>query len=482
MTQTHDIEWYWAQVRRIEEHREKDAEKEIRKLYKEMLKDLQSFVGNQYAMYAENDQLTYAILQAKGEEARFLEEVEANINSVTPKIRKEIKSVVEQTYTAAYEGMVDAVEKAHNLEELRINLEGIRGTTPEVVEKAVENPISGLTLSDTLEKHRKDVIYEIKRQIGVGLIAGDRYSTMARRISDQLDMDYRKSVRIVRTETHRVREAGAQEGAEAVQEKLKAADSEYRLVKIWRTMKDERVRPQRKAYKRKAGVKARKQYTAGLRSSLNGPNHMKMEGQTVLVDELFDLGDGVKAMVPGSSGVAGHDINCRCYTREKLMNDDEFFKATGRHFKNVLTTDSKDDMSKLNDKSALSTYFNKHEDIYKRTKKVKKLDDYEDVFIHGDSTGFEIYDTDGNLSARYTVREFADVLRKDPNYHGGDIRLCSCGTGAEDAIAAKALARQLGVNVLAPSDTLWIDVDGVMTIGPDEFTDSGKWILFNGRE
>ena len=332
MAQTHDIEWYLAQVRRIAEHREKGAEKEIRKLYKEMLKDLQSFIGTQYALLAEDDQLTYGILQAKGEAARFLEEVEANINSVSPKVQRQIRDVVEQTYAAAYTGMVDAVEKAHNLEELRINLDGIRGTTPETVKKAVENPVSGLTLSDTLEKHRKEVIYEIKRQIGVGLIAGDRYSTMARRISDQLDMDYRKSIRIVRTETNRVREAGAQEGAIAVQEKLKNANSEYRMTKTWHTMKDERVRPQRKAYKRKPGVKARKQYTAGWRSSLNGPNHVKMEGKTVLIDEQFDLGGGVKTMAPCLSGVAGHDINCRCYTSEKLMNDEEFFKATGKHF------------------------------------------------------------------------------------------------------------------------------------------------------
>ena len=480
MAQTHDIEWYLAQVRRIAEHREKGAEKEIRKLYKEMLKDLQSFIGTQYALLAEDDQLTYGILQAKGEAARFLEEVEANINSVSPKVQRQIRDVVEQTYTAAYTGMVDAVEKAHNLGELRINLDGIRGTTPETVKKAVENPVSGLTLSDTLEKHRKEVIYEIKRQIGVGLIAGDRYSTMARRISDQLDMDYRKSIRIVRTETHRVREAGAQEGAIAVQEKLKNADSEYRLVKIWRTMKDERVRPQRKAYKRKAGVKARKQYTAGLRSSLSGPNHMKMEGQTVLLDEPFDLGGGVKAMVPGSSGVAGHDINCRCYTSEKLMNDEEFFKATGRHFKSVLTSDKESDMSE-SEALPLSTYFNTHEPIYERAKKVKPIDGYEDIFIHGDETGFIINDSSGNVSNRYTPREFASVLRKDPTYHGGDIRLCSCGTGADGAISANALAHQLGINILAPSDTLWIHYDGTMTIGPTAKANTGEWVLFKGR-
>lgn len=329
---THDLDYYFSQTRRIAEHREKEAEKAIRKMYREMLKELQGFLGQEYAALAEDDQLTYAILQAKGQNARFLEEVQRNIDNISPRVMREITAAVEETYKTVYAGMVEAVEKSSNLDELKINLEGVKGVTAETVKAAVENPISGLTLSDTLEKHRKEVIYEIKQQIGIGLTQGDRYSTMARRVSDRLNMDYRKSVRIVRTEAHRVREAGAQDSAAAIQDKLKDADSEYRLVKIWRTAQDERVRPQRAAYKRKAGTKARKKNTAGLRSSLTAPNHVKMEGQTVLVDEPFDLGGGAKAMAPGLSGVAGHDINCRCKAVRRIMTDAEFYEATGRHF------------------------------------------------------------------------------------------------------------------------------------------------------
>jgi len=130
----------------------------------------------------------------------------------------------------------------------------------------------------------------------------------------------------------------------------------------------------------------------------------------------------------------------------------------------------------------MSTYFNSSDPLSKRAKKVKPIDGYEDIFIHGDATGFTVYDANGREAARYTPREFADVLKQDPNYHGGPIRLCSCGTGAKDSISAAALARQLGVDVLAPSDTLWIHADGRMNIGADEFDDSGEWILFKGGE
>ena len=136
-----------------------------------------------------------------------------------------------------------------------------------------------------------------------------------------------------------------------------------------------------------------------------------------------------------------------------------------------------------NDEKAMPMpiYFNHAEPILINSKKVKPIDGYEDVFIHGDENGFATNDSDGNLCNMYTPREFAEILKNDPNYHGGDIRLCSCKTGAEGAIAAKALARQLGVNILAPSDTLWIHMDGTMTIGADQFMNDGQWILFESR-
>lgn len=260
-----------------------------------------------------------------------MEQVESSLNNLTPAVRKEITTTVRETYKATYEGMVEAVEKSADIPQLEKNLAGVRAATPETIKRIVENPISGLTLNDRLEKNRQDVIYNIKQQIGIGLTQGDRYTTMARRISEQLDMDYRKAIRIVRTEAHRVREAGTYDAATEIDTILKE-NSELRMVKVWHTMQDERVRPQRAAYRRKAGAKARKQYTAGKRSMLKGPNHMKMDGVTVLADESFDLGGGVKAPIPGQSGVPGHDINCRCFIEYDMMTDAEYYEATGKHF------------------------------------------------------------------------------------------------------------------------------------------------------
>lgn len=320
MAQTKDLEYYLAQARRIAEHREAGAEKEIRRLYKAMLKDLQTFISDTYVQYAKDDKLTYAMLQEAGYNARFLEEIEQRLNISTPKAARELRQLVEETYDAAYKAMVDGVARASGGLETEF-AESI-AITPEQVKRAVENPVSGLTLSDTLEKNRREIIYSIKRTVGVGLMNGDRYTTMARRISEQVDGDYKKAIRIARTETHRVREAGNHDAAQYVDSELQKGTTGRRMCKTWKTMKDERVRPQRRR-------KGKKGWSTKMG---RGPNHMILDGQTVLAEEDFDLKDGHTAPVPGMSGVAGHDINCRCYVSYEMLTDAEFFAKTGKHF------------------------------------------------------------------------------------------------------------------------------------------------------
>lgn len=302
---------YFAELQRIEEHRSLTAEKQIQKLYKEMLTNLQGFLGVEYSKYAEDDVLTYTTLARKGEYARFLEEVQAKVNYISPKVNKVITDTVKSIYKTAYEGMVNAVSKSANDEELSKLLSGINLTPAQVIKAAVNNPVNKLTLSKTLENSRKQIVYNIKSTVTNGLMNGDRMTTMARKIQNDVDQNYRKAMLIARTEVHRVRETGHNDASGAIDNTLATADSDYRMVKIWKSMRDSAVRKTNKA------------------------DHRKMDGQVVLQDEDFDLGRGVKAPCPGQSGKAYHDCNCRCYVSHDLMNDEEFFKATGRHFKEV---------------------------------------------------------------------------------------------------------------------------------------------------
>lgn len=289
-----DLEYYLAQARKIADHRTEEAESSIRKIYKNLLMRLRYFIGAEYGDFAKDDRLTYEILQRNGEFARFLYETEKIINAGTPEASKQVKDLVTSVYGICYQGMIDGVQNSNSLEELSDNLKGIKNVTPEIVKRAVENPINGLTLDDILERSRKEVIYDIKREIGLGLSNGDRYSTMAKRITERVDMDYKKAVTIARTESHRVREAGFHDAGTDINEALKGGTTSMRMFKTWITMKDERVRKSNKA------------------------NHRKMDGVSIPLDEEFNLGRGIKAQAPSQSGDAANDINCRCFLKYEL--------------------------------------------------------------------------------------------------------------------------------------------------------------------
>lgn len=318
-----DLEYYLAQARRIAEHREAGAEKAIRKEFRELLKSLKSYIADVHEQYAADDgSLSYADLQKAGYDARFLEEIESRISVATPKVARELHQLVNDTYELSYKSMVEGVDKVlagAGIDDVFSNAVAI---TPEQIMKVVKNPI----MEVALEKNHRDIVYDIKQAVAVGLMNGDRYATVARKISVALDKEngpYKNAMRIARTEAHRVREAGNMDAAQSVDKEMQGTSTGLRMVKTWRTMKDERVRPQSRRRSKKGG------WTSKMG---NGPNHMKLEGQTVLADEPFDLLDGNKADAPGQSGVAGHDINCRCYVSYDMMTDEKFFNKTGRHF------------------------------------------------------------------------------------------------------------------------------------------------------
>lgn len=299
---------YFAELQKIEEHRSAELEKNIRSLYRELLKELQQFLGVEYANYAEDDRLTYSALAKKNEYARFLEEVQKKVNDISPKVSAEIIETVKEMYRTAYEGMINAVAKSVNDKELSEKLRGIYLTQPQVIKAAVNNPVSKLTLSKTLEKNRKKIVYNIKQTVTVGIMNGDAMSSMADKIKNDVNQNYRKAMLIARTEVHRVRETGHNSAADSIDSTLETAGSDYRMVKIWKSKQDSKVR------------------------RTDTANHVKLHGQTVLQDEDFGLGGGIKAPCPGQSGVAAHDCNCRCRISRDLLNDEEFFRLTGRHF------------------------------------------------------------------------------------------------------------------------------------------------------
>lgn len=327
MARTPDLDYLLAQARRISDHRVIGAEREIRKVFKQMALDLNAYIASIHAQFASgNDTLTYADLESVGYVARFLDEIEQRIYVCTPKTARVIEALIDESYRLSYESMIQGVAR-QAVTGLGAEFGASLNITPEQIKNVVSNPLMKIAL----EKNHRDIVYDIKRAVAVGLMNGDRYATIAKQINVALDREngpYRNAIRIARTEVHRVREAGNHDAAVYVDEELQKGTTGMRMVKIWKTMRDERVRPQY-ARKRKGGG-----WSRGI--AKGGADHVKLDGQTVLENEPFDLGDfnskPVRAMMPGSSGVAAHDINCRCYASRKMMTDAEYFAATGKHF------------------------------------------------------------------------------------------------------------------------------------------------------
>ena len=82
-------------------------------------------------------------------------------------------------------------------------------------------------------------------------------------------------------------------------------------------------------------------------------------------------------------------------------------------------------------------------------------------------------------------RTLADVIRARRDYKPGTpIRLLACSTGRQDGdtpCIAQRLADELGVDVTAPNDILWVFPDGTLTIGPKMGHNTGRFITYRPR-
>ena len=149
---------------------------------------------------------------------------------------------------------------------------------------------------------------------------------------------------------------------------------------------------------------------------------------------------------------------------------------------------------------ANALFVNKKERLFKNASKIKKLSDYEDFTCHATPDVFQIdMKGEGNPNdfIDLTPQEYAKRIRNSSAYKGGDIRIISCKAGAKKDGAAQQLADELGVIVLAPTETVNVDDDGNIFLTDNDilaemwyyaskeerknFRETGEWIRFKPR-
>ena len=154
------------------------------------------------------------------------------------------------------------------------------------IRNLVEQPVAGKRLSQRLYENRDELARKVNRTMQQGFIEGISYAKMAKRLSMVSEADYKKAVRIARTE-------GARVYGLAKQQSYDEAKS--------------------------LGIEAKKMWLSALDTRTRS-SHQHLDGQVVGLDEYFVTDKGHKALQPAQFGIASEDIYCRCSTIE-IIND-----------------------------------------------------------------------------------------------------------------------------------------------------------------
>ena len=152
--------------------------------------------------------------------------------------------------------------------------------SPEVIKRAIEQPIDQIKLKPTLEKHRNETIKKIRINITQGVMSGEGYSKIAKTLRQDIGMTKTQSLRVARTETGRAMSKAGIDSAKV------AKNNGLEMKKKWFATKDTRTRH----------------------------THRHLDGKAIDINDNFRssgcIGKAPKLFVGINS--AKENINCRC--------------------------------------------------------------------------------------------------------------------------------------------------------------------------
>ncbi|RAI79677.1 phage head morphogenesis protein [Macrococcoides goetzii] len=151
----------------------------------------------------------------------------------------------------------------------------------ETIREALELPIEYIKLLPTLAKQRMRVLDRIRNDIAQGIMAGEGFGNIAKRLRESLGMTSKQSKRVARTEGGRAMMTAKYKSA------VELHESGIEVKKVWQATLDKRTRT----------------------------THRSLDGQTVGIYEEFESPSGCKGQHPKmlyGLNSAAENINCRC--------------------------------------------------------------------------------------------------------------------------------------------------------------------------
>ncbi len=160
-------------------------------------------------------------------------------------------------------------------------------------------------------------------------------------------------------------------------------------------------------------------------------------------------------------------------------------KASINARKRELYAEKKEEKKLLQLAKQGNTFVVKTDTLYEYSRKIKPLEEYEDIVSHGDQYSLVFIDSRG-IESNVSAKELCSIIEQAGVYKGGNIRLIACQTGAGEGIVPTYIAKYFGIEVLAPTEIVNVDFEGNMILA-DNVEDAkmgietGKWVLFNAK-
>jgi SPP1 gp7 family putative phage head morphogenesis protein len=253
----------------------RQAKRQLLRAHRESLDRIRLQIAELYERYAQAGKLTYTQMTRYNRLVKLDAEIGRELGRLGVKTRSIMHRSLGDLFEESYERTGHAIEmgarKLYGYMEMPV-------FDRRLAERSILNPISGLTLDDRLKMHRQQIVWKVKQEVTQGLVRGEGYPDMARRLRETFLGDAVKATRVVQTEAHRVQNEARALASED------AAEAGVLLKKKWVATLDDRTRD----------------------------THQSLDGQTVERDGEFTSPTGATAPYPGAFGVSAEDINCRC--------------------------------------------------------------------------------------------------------------------------------------------------------------------------
>lgn len=263
--------------------------KELKEIYKKAEKDIDAKIAELLAR-TDTENLQSIIYQVEYQKA-LKSQISAILDELNTKQFKSISDYLVQCYENGFLGTLYDIQGQGVPFIFPINQE-------EVVRAILHDTKLSKKLYTRLGEDIDDLKKRVRNELSRGISQAYSYTQIAKNIRNQTSIGMNRSMRIARTEGHRI----TQQATLDSQHKAKEAGAD--IVKQWDSTLDSRTRPM----------------------------HQQLDGQIRELDDFFEVGI-YKAKHPSGFGVPSMDIHCRCclLQRARWALDDEpkFTKASG---------------------------------------------------------------------------------------------------------------------------------------------------------